>query len=119
MNLRQQRNRERRVNRSRGKIFDLGTLYLSVHRTSQHIYAQIFAPRGTAVLAAASSLEAELRNKKIGPGKIKMAQAVGQLVAERAKIKGITAVAFDRSGYKYHGRVKALAEAARANGLVC
>ncbi|MBP9763887.1 MAG: 50S ribosomal protein L18 [Gammaproteobacteria bacterium] len=114
-----QRTRERRVNRSRGKVFDLRTVYLSVHRTAQHIYAQVFAPRGVAVLASASSLEAELRTQKIGPGKLKMAEAVGKLVAERAKTKGITKIAFDRSGYKYHGRVKALAEAARANGLIC
>ena len=116
-----QKTRERRVNRSRGKLFDLRTVYLSVHRTAQHIYAQVFAPRGSAVLASASSLEAELRTKKdeIGPGKLKMAEAVGKLVAERAKDKGITKIAFDRSGYKYHGRVKALAEAARANGLIC
>lgn len=109
----------RRVRRSRGKLFELGTLYLSVNRTSKHIYAQVFAPRGTEVLASASSLEPEFLKKKVGPGKIKVAEAVGQLVAERAKAKGIAKIAFDRSGYKYHGRVKALAEAARANGLVC
>ena len=114
-----EKTRQRRVNRSRGRIFELGTVYLSVHRTAQHIYAQVFAPRGSKVLVSASSIEAGLRNKKIGPGKIKMAEAVGQLVAERAKAKGIAKIAFDRSGYKYHGRVKALAEAARANGLVC
>lgn len=110
--------RYRRLRRSRGKLFELGTMYLSVHRTAQHIYAQVFAARGEKVLAAASSLDPELRNKKIGPGKIKMAEAVGTLVAERAKAKGITKIAFDRSGYKYHGRVKALAEAARTGGLV-
>lgn len=111
--------RQRRVRRSRGKLFEQGTIFLSVHRTSQHIYAQVFAPRGTAVLASASSLEAELRNQKIGPGKQKVAEAVGKLVAERAKAKGISKVAFDRSGYQYHGRVKALAEAARTHGLIC
>ncbi len=108
----------RRIRRSRGKIFELGTAYLSVHRTSQHIYAQVFAPRGTKVLAAASSLDSELKTKELGGGKVKVAEAVGKLVAERAKAKGIKKVAFDRSGYKYHGRVKALAEAARAHGLV-
>jgi len=112
------RTRQRRVNRSRGRIFELGTVFLSVNRTAKHIYAQVFSARGSKVLASASSVEAVLRNKEIGPGKIKMAEAVGQLVAERAKAKGIGKVAFDRAGYKYHGRVKALAEAARAHGLV-
>jgi large subunit ribosomal protein L18 len=111
--------RLRRVNRSKGRIFELGTPYLGVHRTSRHIYAQVFSPRGATVLATASSLEQELQTQKLGPGKLKMAEAVGKLVAERAKSKGITAVAFNRSGYQYHGRVKALAEAARAHGLIC
>lgn len=119
MSRESQNARNRRVRRSRGKIFELNTVYLSVYRTSQHIYAQVFEAGGARVLACASSLDTGLRDKKIGPGKIKMAEAVGKLVAERAKAKGVTKVAFDRSGYKYHGRVKALAEAARANGLVC
>ncbi len=110
---------QRRVRRSRAKIAQLGVVYLSVHRTLKHIYAQVFSGKGAEVLASASSVEAELRNKKVGPGKLKVAEAVGELVAERAKAKGITRIAFDRSGYKYHGRVKALAEAARANGLIC
>lgn len=109
--------RERRVRRSRSKICDQGVIFLSVYRTPQHIYAQVFAPRGSKVLAAASSLEPELRKQNLGPGKIKMAEAVGKLVAERAKANGILKIAFDRSGYKYHGRVQALADAARANGL--
>ena len=111
--------RHRRVRRSRGKLFEQNTIYLSVHRTAKHIYAQVFAPRGTAVLASASSVEAEFRDKKKpGSGKLILAEAIGKLVAERAKAKGITQVAFDRSGYRYHGRVKALAEAARASGLI-
>lgn len=114
-----QKTRDRRVRRSRGKLFELGAVYLSVHRTAQHIYAQVFAPRGSKVLACASSVEAELRDQKMGPGKMKIAEAVGKLVAERAKAQGISKIAFDRSGYKYHGRIKALAEAARAHGLVC
>lgn len=118
MNVKEQ-TRLRRVRRSRSKIHQLGVVYLSVHRTSQHIYAQVFSPKGSEVLVCASSLEAEFKNKKIGPGKTQVAEAVGKLVAERAKVKGITNIAFDRSGYKYHGRVKALAEAARANGLIC
>jgi large subunit ribosomal protein L18 len=110
--------RQRRISRSRGKIFELGTFYLSVHRTPKHIYAQLFSPRGAQVLASASSLEASVRSKKSESGKCGVAEIVGKLIAERAKEKGITKVAFDRSGYKYHGRVKALADAARANGLV-
>jgi len=109
--------RQRRIRRSRGKIADLGAVRLSVHRTSQHIYAQVFSPRGSEVLAAASSVEEILKNQKIGTGKKSMAEAVGKLVAESAKAKGVTRVAFDRSGFKYHGRIKALADAARANGL--
>jgi large subunit ribosomal protein L18 len=110
--------RHRRVRRSRGKLFEQNTLYLSVHRTPKHIYAQVFAPRGSAVLASASSLETQFLNRKSGSGKLTLAEAVGKLVAERAKAKGIAKVAFDRSGYRYHGRVKALAEAARASGLI-
>lgn len=108
---------QRRVRRSRGKISELGAVRLSVNRTPQHIYAQVFSPCGSEVLACASSVEEVLRQKIIGPGKLLMAEAVGKLVAERAKAKGVTRVAFDRSGYKYHGRIKALADAARANGL--
>jgi large subunit ribosomal protein L18 len=109
--------RHRRIRRSRGKITDLHVVYLSVYRSAQHIYAQVFSPQGATVLAAASSLEPALRAKKIGD-KVKMAEAVGELIAERAKAKGITNVAFDRSGYRYHGRVRALAEAVRAGGLI-
>lgn len=110
---------QRRINRSRKKIINMGTVYLSVHRTPRHIYAQVFSTWGKEVLAAASSVDQVLRNqsKDLGAGKQKMAEAVGKLVAERAKAKGVTKVAFDRSGYKYHGRVKALADGARANGL--
>jgi len=109
--------RQRRVRRSRGKISELGAVRLSVHRTPQHIYAQVFSPRGSEVLASASSVEDTLRKQNLGPGKLLMAEAVGKLVAERAKANGVTRVAFDRSGFKYHGRIKALADAARANGL--
>lgn len=109
--------RQRRVRRSRGKISELGAIRLSVHRTPKHIYAQIFSPQGSEVLACASSVEAVLKQQNIGPGKKPVAEAVGKLVAERAKAKGVVKVAFDRSGYMYHGRIKALADAARANGL--
>jgi large subunit ribosomal protein L18 len=88
---------------------------LSVHRTPRHIYAQVIAPAGDKVIASASTLDSDLR--KGATGNISAATAVGQLVAKRAKEAGIDKVAFDRGGYKYHGRVKALAEAARETGL--
>ena len=109
--------RQRRIRRSRAKIAELNVAYLSVYRSAQHIYAQVFSPRGALVLAAASSLEAVLKKKDKG-NKVQLAEAVGRLVAERAKAKGVQRIAFDRSGYRYHGRVKALAEAARAAGLI-
>jgi large subunit ribosomal protein L18 len=88
---------------------------LSVHRTPQHIYAQIIAPAGDKVLASASTLDSGLRAGSTG--NIAAAAQVGKLVAERAKEAGVVAVAFDRSGFRYHGRVKALADAARETGL--
>ena len=93
----------------------LGVNRLCVHRTPRHIYAQIIAPAGDKVLASASTLDSDLRSGKTG--NIDAAAAVGKLVAERAMAAGIEAVAFDRSGYKYHGRIKALADAARESGL--
>ncbi len=107
--------RLRRARRARARIRDLGVNRLSVHRTPRHIYAQIIAPAGDKVLASASTLDADLR--KGATGNIAAAVAVGQLVARRAKEAGIEKVAFDRGGYKYHGRVKALADAARETGL--
>jgi large subunit ribosomal protein L18 len=92
-----------------------GVSRLSVHRTPRHIYAQVFTPAGDKVLASASTLDSDLRGGKTGNAEA--AAAVGKLVAERAKAAGIDKVAFDRSGYKYHGRVKALADAARESGL--
>jgi large subunit ribosomal protein L18 len=94
---------------------ELGVNRLTVHRTPRHIYAQVLAPAGDRVLASASTLDASLREGSTG--NIEAASAVGKLVAERAKAAGVEQVAFDRSGYKYHGRVKALADAARENGL--
>jgi len=88
---------------------------LTVNRTARHIYAQIINGEGNRVLAQASTLDKELRSG--ATGNIEAAAAVGKLVAERAKAAGVTEVAFDRSGYKYHGRVKALADAAREGGL--
>ena len=107
--------RLRRARRARVKIRDLGVNRLSVHRTPRHIYAQIIAPTGDKVLASASTLDAELR--KGVTGNVAAAAEVGKLVATRAKEAGVDKVAFDRGGYKYHGRIKALADAARESGL--
>ena len=107
--------RLRRARRARVKMRELGVSRLSVHRTPRHIYAQVFAANGDTVLASASTLDKDLRGSSTG--NIEAAAQVGKLVAERAKAAGIEKVAFDRSGYKYHGRVKALADAARENGL--
>mgnify|MGYP001821305606 FL=1 len=94
---------------------ELQAVRLSVYRTPRHIYAQIIAPEGDKVLASASTLDKDLRSGSTG--NVDAASKVGQLIAERAKAVGVSAVAFDRSGFKYHGRVKALAEAAREGGL--
>ena len=107
--------RLRRARKSRQRMRTLGVNRLSVHRTPRHIYAQVFAPAGDAVLASASTLDSSLRSG--ATGNIDAAAAVGKLLAERATQAGITKVAFDRSGFKYHGRVKALADAAREGGL--
>jgi large subunit ribosomal protein L18 len=93
----------------------LGVNRLCVHRTPRHIYAQVIAPQGDKVLASASTLDSDLR--KGATGNTDAAAAVGKLVGERAKAAGVEQVAFDRAGYKYHGRVKALADAARESGL--
>ncbi len=107
--------RLRRARKSRQRMRTLGVNRLSVHRTPQHIYAQVFAPAGDKVLASASTLDSSLRSG--ATGNAEAAAAVGKLVAERAVAAGVSKVAFDRSGYKYHGRVKALADAAREGGL--
>jgi large subunit ribosomal protein L18 len=99
------------------KIAELNTYRLSVHRTPKHIYAQVIAPTGDQTLVAASSLDAEVRSSIKYSGNIDAAKAVGAKIAQRAKDKGIESVAFDRSGFRYHGRVKALADAAREAGL--
>jgi len=97
------------------KMRELGAVRLTVTRTPQHIYAQLIAPAGNEVLASASTLEKSLRGDSTG--NVDAATKVGSLIAERAKKAGVVKVAFDRSGYKYHGRVKALADAAREGGL--
>ena len=107
--------RLRRARRSRMHIRELGAPRLCVYRTPRHIYAQIISASGDRVEAAASSLDASIRadNK----GNVSDAARVGKLIAEKAKAAGVEKVAFDRSGYRYHGRVRALAEAAREGGL--
>ena len=109
--------RLRRARQTRLKIREVGAVRLTVHRTNGHIYAQITSAEGNRVLTSASSLEKEVRAQlKHGSSK-NAAEVVGQRNAAKAKEKGIESVAFDRAGYRYHGRVKALADAARAGGL--
>ena len=117
MKLDKRTTRLRRARRGRVKIKELAALRLSVHRTPQHIYAQIFAADGGTVLVAASTVQKDVRGDLKVTGNVEAAKAVGRAIAERAKAKGIDKVAFDRSGFMYHGRVKALAEAAREAGL--
>jgi large subunit ribosomal protein L18 len=109
--------RLRRAKKTRAKIRELRFNRLSVHRTPRHIYAQIIAPSGDTVLASVSTLQEDVRKELTGTGNVAAAAIVGKLIAERAKAAGVTKVAFDRSGFKYHGRVKALADAAREAGL--
>jgi large subunit ribosomal protein L18 len=109
--------RIRRASRARAKIRELGVHRLCVNRTPRHIYAQVIAPDGAHVVAAASTLESTVKGAINSTGNIDAASAVGKLIAEKAKAAGVSQVAFDRSGFKYHGRVKALADAARENGL--
>jgi large subunit ribosomal protein L18 len=109
--------RVRRARKTRARIAEQKVSRLAVHRTNLHIYAQVISPCGSKILASASSAEAELRKELGNGGNIKAAAAVGRRVAEKAKAAGIAEVAFDRSGYQYHGRVKALADAAREHGL--
>jgi large subunit ribosomal protein L18 len=109
--------RLRRARKTRAKIAELKVARLLVHRTNCHIYAQIIDATGTKVLASASSLETEVRKDLPNGGNKDAAAQVGKRIAEKAKSAGLESVAFDRSGFKYHGRVKALADAARENGL--
>ena len=109
--------RLRRARQTRHKIREVGAVRLTVHRTNAHIYAQITSPSGDRVLASASTLEREVRGQLKTGGNRKAAQMVGSRIAAKAKEKGIEKVAFDRAGYRYHGRVKALADAAREAGL--
>jgi len=109
--------RLRRAKRTRAKIRELCVTRLCIHRTPRHIYAQVISPDGARVLVAASTVEPILKSSLPYGGNVQAAVAVGRLVAERALAAGITTVAFDRAGFHYHGRVKALADAAREQGL--
>jgi len=110
--------RIRRARQTRIRIAEQLAHRLSVHRSNQHIFAQVYSPDGTQVLASASTLEADIKKSLSGNGgNCAAAQQVGKIIAERAIKAGITEVAFDRSGFRYHGRVKTLAEAAREAGL--
>ena len=109
--------RLRRAKRGRMKMMELEAVRLCVHRTPRHIYAQVLSSDGANVLACASTLDKQLKGKMKSTGNTEAAKLVGKLVAKRALDAGIQRVAFDRSGFDYHGRIKALAEAAREGGL--
>ena len=110
--------RLRRARRARAKIKELEVNRLTVFRTPRHMYAQIIAPNSSEVLASASTLDKVVKKElEGGTGNTSAAAIVGKHIAERAKKAGVETVAFDRAGFKYHGRVKALADAARENGL--
>lgn len=109
--------RLRRAKSTRAHIRNLGVPRLSVLRTGQHLYAQLFTADGAKVLASASTVQADVKSGLKSGKNAEAAAKVGQVIAERAKAAGIEKVAFDRSGYRYHGRIKALAEAAREGGL--
>ncbi|WP_406665787.1 50S ribosomal protein L18 [Gallaecimonas sp. GXIMD1310] len=109
--------RLRRATRVRKQIKELGANRLVVHRTPRHIYAQLIAANGSEVIAAASTVDKALAEQLKSTGNIEAAKVVGKAIAERALEKGVNTVAFDRSGFKYHGRVAALADAAREAGL--
>lgn len=111
--------RLRRARRPRIKIRELGVHRLCVHRTPRHIYAQVISPDGGQVLASASTLDAEIKKQAAHGGNIAAAQTVGRILAERALKAGVEQAAFDRSGFKFHGRIKALADAAREAGFRC
>jgi large subunit ribosomal protein L18 len=109
--------RLRRAAKTRARIREAGAYRLCVNRTPRNIYAQVIAPDGGATLVSASTLDRQVREEVKNGGNVDAARLVGRFIAERARERGITRVAFDRSGFKYHGRVKALADAAREHGL--
>jgi large subunit ribosomal protein L18 len=109
--------RLRRALKGRAHIRGLGVARLSVHRTPNHIYAQVTDPLGARVIAVASTVQKAVRGELKNTGNVAAARAVGRVIAERSKAAGVSKVAFDRSGFQFHGRVKALADAAREAGL--
>lgn len=110
--------RIRRATRTRKHIRKLRVPRLCVYRTPRHIYAQVFSPDGAVTVASASTVEKDMRSEIAYGGNCVAAAVVGRVIAERAMRAGVERVAFDRSGFKFHGRVKALADAAREAGLV-
>ncbi len=110
--------RKKRAMKTRYTIRKLNVPRLCIHRTLQHIYAQVISPNGAEIITSASSLDDDVMTLVKEKGKTAQAQAVGIAVAKKAVAKGVSSVAFDRSGFKYHGRIKALADAARDNGLL-
>lgn len=115
--MKKKETRQRRAQKTRARIRLQGVNRLCVHRTPRHIYAQIIAPDGGHVVASASTLDAEVKQHIKYAGNVAAASVVGKAIADRAKKAGVNKVAFDRSGFKFHGRVKALADAARENGM--
>ena len=109
--------RLRRAVKTRARIRTLGVARLSVHKTPRHIYAQLTDAQGAKVIASASTVQNAVKGELKGTGNVEAAKAVGRAIAERAKAAGVTKVAFDRAGFRYHGRIKALADAARESGL--
>ena len=109
--------RLRRATKTRAHIRTLGVARLSVHKTPRHIYAQLTDAQGAKVIAAASTVQSAVKEGLKTTGNVEAAKAVGRVIAERAKAAGVTKVSFDRAGFRYHGRVKALADAAREAGL--
>lgn len=109
--------RLRRSRRARAKIRELAVNRLTIHKTPRHIYAQVIAPNGSEVIVSANTAQSVIKAEVSYTGNCDAAKLVGKIIAEKAKEAGITKVAFDRSGFKYHGRVKSLADSARENGL--
>jgi large subunit ribosomal protein L18 len=117
MKITKKQRRARRALKTRAQIRELNVARLTVHRTPRHIYAQLFDGHGAKVLAAASTVQKDVAAGLAATGNVEAARAVGRAIAERARAVGVTRVAFDRAGFQYHGRVKALADAAREAGL--
>jgi large subunit ribosomal protein L18 len=117
MQISKKQRRIRRAVKTRAHIRNLGVARLSIHKTPRHIYAQVTDANGAKVLAAASTVQTTVKSDLKYTGNVDAAKAVGRAIAEKAKAAGVTKVAFDRAGFRYHGRVKALADAARESGL--